>query len=167
MCLLSRDSFKSALPFKIFLTNQSGWGPSAGSLLPGRDTHQAQRQDHLGGAVSFFFFSPHNKRQRVTSVRNLQQMLELEWVATPMQGWGWVKTLPLSQAGSQTRSESLPRKSQRCILLPSSGLEPLYLSNALCAVVTRKSQAGHEPALSPLIPCITIPGHKTLSRSQS
>lgn len=141
MCLLSRDSIKSALPLKIFLTNQSGWGPSAGSLLPGQDTHQAQRQDHLGGTVSFFFF-PHNKRQKVTSVRNLQQMLELEWVGMPMPGWGWIKTLPFSQVGSQAHSDSLPRKSQLCILFQSLGLEPLYLSNTLFAVITRKSQAG-------------------------
>lgn len=167
MCLLSRDSIMSAPPLKIFLTNQWGWGPSAGSLLPGRDTLQAQRQDHLGGTVSFFFLFLHNKRQRVTSVRNLQQMLELEWVGTPMLGWGWVKTLPLSQAGSQTHSDPLPRKSQLCILFPSSGLEPLYLSNTLFAVVTRKSQAGHKSALSLLVPCIVIPGHKTPNRSQS
>ena len=140
MCLLSRDSIKSALPLKIFLTNQSGWGPSAGSLLPGRDTHQAQRQDHLGGTISFFFFFLHNKRQKVTSVRNLQQMLELEWVGMPMLGWGWIKTLPFSQVGSQAHSDSLPRRKISCPLdkivchdpkKPSSirdgGLDPWYL----------------------------------------
>ena len=59
---------------------KSWWG----SEKPGRWVQQ--RQDHLGGTVSFFFLFLHNKRQRVTSVRNLQQMLELEWVGTPMLG---------------------------------------------------------------------------------